>query len=321
MKTLRLIKNNRMRPQNGTKLRELREALHLRQAEFAEKVNEHMRVVLPNLPAAEILTQTMVSDLELGYAELGVLHLLAISNFFGVMPVDLLSSDLKLIDKTEIDIQANIPLVCDAVHPYFCKTSDDDRVFVFPKFPSGFFTSSKCVHCDRNNVSNRWEYIEFYPLESLLDFLFSPIGFDGRQEKLQVLERMLAYFKASIYRHLYFIPRRHYSRIEDACVHISPTDGVVTFLFPDSEKGISFVNVNNQKLADMLHTHYRQEVVLMRHGLMLLEAAYSTLLVMDERAQMESIQLFYQKCLVWSECAVWVKECFTPEVRQCLVDV
>jgi transcriptional regulator with XRE-family HTH domain len=97
-------KVRRLRPQSGKRLRELREQHQLRQMDFAEQVNEHMRVKLPMFRSSEALTQSMVSDLELGNADLSILHLFAISSFFGVAPLDLLGDGLQAVGKSEIKL-------------------------------------------------------------------------------------------------------------------------------------------------------------------------------------------------------------------------
>ena len=73
LKLLKSSKTKRLRPQNGARLRALREQQNLRQSAFADQINAYMRKLIPNLSSTDMLTQSMVSDLELEYADLSVL--------------------------------------------------------------------------------------------------------------------------------------------------------------------------------------------------------------------------------------------------------
>jgi hypothetical protein len=203
-------------------------------------------------------------------------------------------------------------------HPYFCKKISTGHFFVCSWFPSGFFLSDACLACRIEGASSNGEHIEFYPLDALTNFLFSPIGHDSKQAKLDVLARMQHYFSSNIYRRIYFMPMPQDSRLKDPCMHISAGSGQVVFLFPGSGDELSFVEVNNQAFSDTLYKHYYEGVSLVQDGLNLLDIAQKTLLLDEFSKPHETLRFFYQQCVLRTSCSEWIKACFTPEVQQYL---
>ncbi len=317
-------KVRRLRPQSGKRLRELRELHQLRQMDFAEQVNEHMRVKLPMFRSSEALTQSMVSDLELGNADLSILHLFAISSFFGVAPLDLLGDGLQAVGKSEIKLCGvaelrNCGAVAEYAHTSLCQSLDTGHFFVCAAFPSGFFASDTCFECCSQLALPDAEHIEFYPLEVLISFLFAPTGKDSKQAKIRILERMRDYFSSSIYRRLYFIPSHLSSRLSDPCMNINADSGVVTLLFPDNAQHFTHVEVNNREFAETLYKHYYQGVPLVHDALSLLDIAHQTLTTEHAAAEpWAALQFFYQQCVLRTRYADWVRECFNPDVQALL---
>ena len=317
-------KKIRLRPQSGARLRELREQARLRQSEFADKVNAHMREKLPMFRSPDSLTQSMVSDLELGNADLSILHLFAISSFLGVAPLELLNDGLLAIGKSEIKLCGSEELrKCDSVlnapHPSLCANVGMGRFFVCAAFPTGFFSSDTCFECRIQSAALNEEHIEFYPLEVFVNFLFSPTGNDSREVKLQILERMLKYFSSSIYRRLYFIPSHLHSRMNDPCMSIDEQLGLVTLLFPDNMGSFTHVMVNNREFATTLYQHYHQGVPLVHDALSLLDIAQRTLTMEYTVTEpWAALRFFYQQCVLRTRYADWVRECFNPDVQALL---
>ena len=129
-----------------------------------------MREKLPMFRSPDSLTQSMVSDLELGNADLSILHLFAISSFLGVAPLELLNDGLLAIGKSEIKLCGSEELrKCDSVlnapHPSLCANVGMGRFFVCAAFPTGFFSSDTCFECRIQSAALNEEHIEFYPLE------------------------------------------------------------------------------------------------------------------------------------------------------------
>lgn len=317
----KIMKNKRLRPQNGQRLRELREQRGLRQAAFADEINAHMRNLLDSLPTSEMLTQSMVSDLELGNADLSILHLFTISDFFGVTPAALLVSDLSLIHTGEVTVNHSAAVKkCEmsGSHPYLCALGER-RFLVCSSFPSELFSSARCFDCYVKGSQSGKEHVEFYPLDTLISFLFSPVGLDCKQTKLQTLEQMQQYFSSSIYRRLYFIPSHLHSRMREPCMSIEPEGGAVTLLFPAHSGNISHVAVNNPQFAEELYRYYHQGTVLIHDALSLLAIAHQTLLLDFEENSAAAMCYFYKQCVTRTRYADWIRECFTPEVQQMLV--
>ena len=319
----KIVKSKRLRPQNGKRLRELREQAGLRQAAFADEVNAHMRQLMSNVPTAEMLTQSMVSDLELGNADLGILHLFALSDFFSVPPAELLVEDLQPIRTGEVNIcsgSSKRQCADGTSHPFLCELGEK-RFFISPTFPSDFFISGKCVDCyDRNADANK-EHVEFYPLDAFVAYLFSPLGRDDRGAKLKVLGRMQKYFSSSIFRRLYFLPTHQSMRVKEPCMSIDPGSGVVTVLFPSYMGDFTHLEMHNREVSAALYAHYHQGSDLVHDTLSLLDIAQRTLMMEHAGEGLSSIRYFYRQCVMRTRCADQVKSCFTPEIQRALSDI
>jgi transcriptional regulator with XRE-family HTH domain len=303
-------RKHRLRPQDGLKLRELREKHHLHQSGFADKVNAHLRDLIPFLPASETLTQTQISDLELENSSLGILHLFAISDLFGVPPRNLLGNYLHLAAKSDIKT--------DSTSTSTSTSMGDGSFCVFPCFPSDpFIQADDEAFLQFNNRAITQEHVEFYPLDALVNFLFSPIGRDARERKIQILNRMQTYFRSSIYRRIYFVPGIAETRVRPPCISLAPDAGQVTFAFYDGSQTIRKVTVSNSQLCNTLQRHYQQEVELVHYGVVLLQVAHNTLST-EHSDFLAGIRFFYQQCVPLGQCADWVRSCFTPEVQQYL---
>ncbi|WGZ96161.1 MAG: hypothetical protein QJT81_09370 [Candidatus Thiothrix putei] len=168
-----------------------------------------------------------------------------------------------------------------------------------------------------NNSPVTQEHIEFYPLDALMNFLFSPIGRDTRERKIHILNRMMAYFRSSIYRRIYFIPGAAKTRTRPPCISLAPTEGQVTFSFYDGSQAIRKVTLSNSQLCNTLQRHYQQEVELVHYGVALLKVAHNTLTA-EHSNVLEEIRFLHQQCIPLGQCADWIKNCFTPEVQQYL---
>lgn len=75
----------KLRWHNGGKIKLLRKQRKLTQEQLAEAVSAHLRKFLPASSSPDlILTQSLLSDLEVGRTDLSVLHLYGLSSFFNV---------------------------------------------------------------------------------------------------------------------------------------------------------------------------------------------------------------------------------------------
>lgn len=317
LKLLKSSKTKRLRPQNGARLRALREQQNLRQSAFADQINAYMRKLIPNLSSTDMLTQSMVSDLELEYADLSVLHLLMISEFFGVTPKELLVSELQDLGKTEITIHQNTVNSMPTVHPYVSENiTEGERFFVCSWFPSGLFKSAHYFDQHLRKHSPDTEHIEFYPLDAFIEFLFSPTIQEDRSTKISILERMQHYFSSSIYRRIYFITSPVQSCLKDPCMGIEPARGCVNFLFPEHSGQLTHIEVNNPDLSALLYKHYYQRADLVHDGLGFLEIAYQTLTNQTVLEPFDDMRFFYQKCKAHSLYAQWIDKCFNNDVKK-----
>ena len=317
LKFMKSSKTKRLRPHNGARLRALREQRNLRQAAFADQINAYMRELIPNLSSTDMLTQSMVSDLELEYADLSVLHLLMISEFFGVTPKELLVSELQAVGKTEITIYQDKIETMPFVHPYIsADVIEGERFFVCSWFPSGLFKSAPHFEQHLKKHSADTEHIEFYPLDAFIEFLFSPTTQEDRATKISILERMQHYFSSSIYRRIYFITSPVQSCLKDPCMGIEPARGCVNFLFPEHSGQLTHIEVNNPDLSALLYKHYYQRADLVHDGLGFLEIAYQTLTNQTVLEPFDDMRFFYQKCKAHSLYAQWIDKCFNNDVKK-----
>jgi transcriptional regulator with XRE-family HTH domain len=200
--------NQPLRPQKGKRLREYRIHQHLRQEEFVDLFNDYLKKIIPDLPAANLLTQSMLSDLERDKAVLSITHWLALSQFLTVDPLELLSERIQKIYNPS-------PLITVETQSYHHHTAPDhtnQALFkVYSTFPAPHFACEACFNHLPWIATRLSEHIEFYNLRHFIDFLFSPTGNYTNDEKLQILQRMHDYFSRSMYQRIYFTPALQHS--------------------------------------------------------------------------------------------------------------
>lgn len=319
----KIRKNQKWRPQNGKIIRELREQLNLRQSEFAEEINSQLKENMPNIPSSEILTQTMVSELERENADLRILHLLTFSNFFGVRPETLLNRPLQHLKKSDSFIgdgseetfkDEKLAQCLQIRSGLFCPSQEkhEDSFWINSTFPSTIFMSDQCTACHTQTREHNSSHMEFYPLETLISFLFSPIKKLGKKAKIETLDRVLSFFHSSIHRHLFFIPPSHEEDIKTPALHIHRKKGHVYFLLGERNQDIKYIKLDNPDLADKLYHNY-EKMPLIKDGLTLLSIAKDVLLSSEKNTTKESINLYYQQCQVKTNHAHHIKECFAPD--------
>lgn len=86
----------KLRWHNGGKIKLLRKQRKLTQEQLAEAVSVHLHKLLPTVSSPDlILTQSLLSDLEVGRTELSVLHLYGLSSFFNVPLEEFLTFNLQ----------------------------------------------------------------------------------------------------------------------------------------------------------------------------------------------------------------------------------
>lgn len=321
-------KNQKWRPQNGQLIRELREMSGLRQNEFVEKINAALKNLIPGLPISETLTQTMVSDIERNKADLRVLHLFAFSNFFKVSPAELLVEPLPRMQQSAVRLVAKKSFAdaiqgqrqCkDATKQFLCPTElFSDSFLVCSQFPYGIFTSEECFSCYDKPGLHDAIHLEFYPMEAFINFLFSPVSRLGRNAKISVLGRILKFFGESVHRQIYFMSPHGNEHTIDPCMYILPKQGNVAFLFGNGGNDLRLIEVKDRELTDTLYKYYRQMQVV-RDGLRLVAIARDVLQQGETHSIRDEAREFYQRCLLKTDYADWVKACFDPDVQAYLV--
>lgn len=307
--------NKRPRPQNGQYLRELRESRRMRQTEFTEAFNNYLKQAIPDLNTSDLLTQSMLSDLELDKAELSITHWLALSQFFSAPSAELLSKRLQHIYYQEVYTETS------AKHTHLATTFNDQPSTFFKVcnwFPTRHFTCSECFANLLKAKPSSQEHIEFYPLSSFIEFLFSPVGTYSKADKITILQRMLHYFSINIYQRLYFIPNTQ-QRLRDASIRIDAYQGKVSFLLPVDQQDLRYIHINNRGLAQSLHSYY-QSIDRINDTLHILETA-QRILAEDTPLQITAIRKFYQECSTTPHHKQWIRECFTPEIQQLLEEI
>ncbi len=155
---------------------------------------------------------------------------------------------------------------------YILASEDKERFVIHPQFPGPMYrdTTIPKVYRTQNSsevenfkkeritkmLSYSFETTEWYSIESLLNFCFSPIGnFYTREQKIHILELMYDSFHENYNKHLYLFDsfsRKIYG-FNSMYISINIKEQVMFFKSPLNSV---FIEVSNKKLIERIHKHF-----------------------------------------------------------------
>lgn len=141
-----------------------------------------------------------------------------------------------------------------------------NRIGVFTKFPSAIYRHKEPADCTSKQAISRRKRLEafqnqhsqtvdYYPIDSLLTFTFSPIFDLDQQQKLNALETMLGLFKGQkgLLRHCLHFFGPSYPR-SSASMEIFPKSHIVLFCLPISNY---YVEIKNPSICKQITGFFR----------------------------------------------------------------
>lgn len=300
---------SRNRWHDSAKIRDLRRDMQLTQVQLATEVSEHLRELLPGVSSPDlILTQSLVSDLELGRTDLSLLHLYGLSSFFNVGLSELLCQPLRELNRGEVKISV---YASQSERDTYLDATTDEHFAVVGCFPSPLFQQpGKSLR-----MAGRSGFTEVYTLESLVSFLFSPATPYSRVEKIVILEQMISHFSHGIQRRIYFSPplkegagKKHGFQLR------KDTQAVLCHMPVQNGAGV-LREIQNTGLFEALQNAYMREIKLIQHGLLLLEIARDVLKQGSDLNLLKEINHFYRDCAQRLNIAGLLKSCFSPDIQ------
>ena len=300
------------------KIRLLRRKANLNQAELAEAVNNYMREEMPDVYHASMaLTQSMISNIELGRTNFSLPTLYAFAGFFKVSVERILTPAISQVVAEETYLLSQNDLSKE-VNP-------DEKVAILPNFPSSLFSP----HEEHNHFgvkdNLKKQYTEIYQFKSYMNFLFSPCTPYTKEEKISILQEMITFFEGSIFRNFLFSD--YVSDTDSLQESLIYKDGTNTFYalptlysthdFPESNK-IQFIMIRNTRVSQIIDSCYLENKSLIANPITFLRIAIKILTVKKAAASLEPIAHFYRECVYQHLDTNLIKRSFTPEIQNYL---
>lgn len=306
-------------PQDGKKLRELRKAASQNQTELADRLLDFLK---PHMRPGFLLQQHDIARLELENTPMDVAELLGYSHLFGVDIDHLLKPHFRSLHKSAFRLQQF--LLDDEADNYLCELENAGRILVYSQFPSSFF-----IHPPQDSVRfqqiARLDYQEthFHTLDSLLNFIFSPISRYSYAERDVILTRYLEHFRHKHSKRLQFFSRAAFT--PDSLfpnLVLLPEKSTLLMLAPIMRhtQGDVFLEVHDEAICGQVREFYFHQVNTLDADITLLKIGRETLELLQEGENMESaIQFFHAETLKRSpEDSKTILENFRPDLREML---
>lgn len=180
--------------------------------------------------------------------------------FFSLLQA-LPQSEIKIIDK---GYEGGLEYILEkeakrrfVIHPRFPSPAYRDRIVTFPY---KFGHSSHAAHLRKKRcelmLEHGFESTEWYSIESLLRFAFSPIGnLYTNSQRIAVLELMLESLKDNYNKKLYLFDS--YSTkifgVDSVYMSLQPQEHLMFFKMPIDSM---IVEIHNKMLVDRIHKHF-----------------------------------------------------------------
>ena len=279
-------------PQDGKKLRALREIAHHSQASMADQLQSFLR---PHMRLGFAILQPDISRLEGEDTALDVPKLLAYASIFKVDISTLLKPHFQTFCQSEFRLQ-HFDTNAEADN-YLCEIEEAGRILAYSQFPSSFFVNP---HEDSKRFQQiaapDYEETHIHTLDSLLNFIFSPISRYSCIEKREILRRYLEHFRQRS-KHLHFFSRSAFpSTSLFPSLILLPKKSTLIMLAPvmQHDQGDVFLEIHSSLLCKEVYDFYIHEVKTLDVDISLLKIGQETLELLQQGMGMESaVRFFY----------------------------
>lgn len=262
-------------PQVGKQLVRLRKKLKKTQTEMAEALE---KLIKPHREAGYTLQQTDVSRLEnekistdittlLAYSQLGSLY---VGELLKPQYRDWLSNQVTL-RHFGTDTQAD---------KYLCKLEEHGRLLAFSQFPSAFFQLPRDSLRSQQISARNYEELQFYTIDSLLNFLFSPSSRYTLAERKTILERYLRLFHRNRFKQIYFFSRHAFpimSRFPNLELLYEKKTLIMLAPVMTQSNGDVFLEIRDEQLCETVYQFYMHEVEPLEDNMDLLRCALAAI--------------------------------------------
>lgn len=305
-------------PQNKALLRELRIKKGLNQAEMADALTE---TFMDRTGIRHFIQQPDICRLENGAKAIDVLKLLAYSYFCGVEVTTLLNHDYnRLVNPADSDMQLREFNTDKSAEAHLVTLEKKGRLVVSPTFPSAFFRLEKSGVRHQQLNSPAYEANELCTFDSLISFLFSPVGGYDIARKKEVIMAYLNYFHRNNFRQLNFFSRsvlpKHYQL---TTMVLLPEKKMMLIPGPicHYEEGDSFIEIRDKQVYERA-THFYRSLPTFENSMLYLRQGLKALDHMsDGSLARDAINQFALNILSLGDPnALQAIQSFTPEIQQ-----
>lgn len=286
---------NRHIPQDGKRLKALRQIKGLSQAGLAQALQA---LIKPYMKNGFVIQQPDIARIELEKSTLDVPELLGYSQFFGTDIDDLLKPHFRSLHKNAFCLQ-QFSTDSDA-DDYFTRMEEAGRILAYSHFPSSFFMENQATNRRFQQIAQT-DYCEthLYTLDSLLSFIFSPISRYGYAQRDSILERYVEHFRQRHNKRLYLFSRASFTPHSlFPNLVLLPEKATLLMLAPimQQQQGDVFLEIHDELICKQVHDFYFQTVPLLETSIPLLRIGRETLALLQDGVSMENaIRFFYDE--------------------------
>lgn len=307
---------NKLIPQVGDKLKELREKTALSQTKFAIKLEQ---LYYEETQERHGIQQSEVCRLEREEMPVSLKTLLAYTLVGNTKASDLVNGHFNHLLSQPGGLKLHTFTDNDAADQRLYELEKFSRILVSPEFPSSFFRLKKDNKRYQQFNSPDYESMEIYTAESYLNFLFSPVSPYTLNDKTHMLETCIDYFQKSINRNLHFFSIKRLPEFSQLpTMQLLPERKSLLLSAPvnNYQTGDAFIEVNDRKIYNETYRFYRglpifeNSMICLRIGLEALEK------MRNGRPAREAIIFFGREIKrTRDKTAATIISSFSPEIQ------
>lgn len=305
-------------PQDGAQLIALRKASNHSQASMGQELQSLLK---PHMKRGFSVLQPDISRLECEETALDVPKLLAYAHLFKVDISLLLKPHFQTFCQSEFRLQH---FALDAeVDQYLCQMEDEGRILAYSQFPSSFFVNAHDDSARFQQIAHP-DYAEthIHTLDSLLNFIFSPISRYSCAERGDILLRYLEHFRQRS-KHLHFFSRAAFTATSlFPSLILLPKKSTLIMLAPvmQHDQGDVFLEIHSPLICKEVHDFYFHKVKTLDADISLLKIGRDTLEQLRQGTSLENaVRFFYDEVQKRSpEDSAAILENFSVDIQEML---
>ncbi|MEN9503518.1 MAG: hypothetical protein RI964_2803 [Pseudomonadota bacterium] len=306
-------------PQNGQKLRDLREKIDATQAEMADKLTNPLK---PYMGTGFVIQQSDISRLEREETALDIPRLLAYAQSFNIDIGVLLKPHFQTLCTSEIRWQRFA--TNEKADAYLCQLESQGRLLAYSQFPSSFFSTARDTPRFQQIAQADYADTEIYTIDAFLNFLFSPISYYSNAEKIQILHKYLNYFRSSSVKHIRFFSRSEFPNMSRfSNLELLKEKSTLIMLAPimQQNQGDVFLEVNSPTICEEVYDFYQFQVRKLDDHIAFIKIGIETLELMQQDTPLETAVLFFYRevCKRSNDESLIIRENFSPDWQQRLM--